>query len=139
MSWKWAILAACGLSSGCDDDETRRFEEYRAYEHALFETPEECEAAQPPDFFFNCTQTVGFFRDGSVVLVVTDIQNAGTYEITDDRVVLMFDPAHSEVGSRFRFEMIDDSTLIDDAGNEWTLEYSGEEACIEFGIDPVRC
>ena len=139
VDWKWAVLATCAALAGCEDDEPRRFDEFRAYEHALFETPEECQAAQPPDFFVNCTQGVGFYTDGSVQLVVTDIQNHGTYEIAGDRVVLMFDPAHSEVGARFRFEMVDDSTLIDEDGNEWKLEHSGPEACIELGIDPELC
>ncbi len=135
---RWGMgVIALGLA-GCDgDEEARLFDEYRLYRHDLFATPEECEAAQPPDFFVNCSQDAAFFTDGTVELMVTDIINGGTYGIVDGVVRLEFDA--SEVGRSWEFEMADDSTLIDEYGNEWRLSASGEEACVELGIDLDRC
>ena len=111
-----AAVLGCG-STGLEERNT--FEEPRSYAYDLFETPEACAAAQPPDSFFNCQQTVDFEPDGTVRLVVTDIVNQGTYEIHLGRVVMRF-PMPVDMGSGWRFEArAGGDLLVDQYGREW--------------------
>lgn len=69
------------------------FSENRSYTHYLFITEKACLDAQQGDFFFNCTQSVDLKSDGSATVILTDIINSGTYEITDNVLVITLNGA----------------------------------------------
>jgi len=62
------------------------FTEHRFYRHldSQFETVEDCLKAQNPEFFINCYKEVDFCPDGSVILVLTDVQEQGSYVVASD-------------------------------------------------------
>jgi hypothetical protein len=115
-------LPGCGLVEA----EVRHFDEERTYEHALFESPEACEAAQPPDFFINCSQWMDFHPDGRVTVVLSDIINPGTYRIRDVRVTLTMEGS-PELPNRIELLLsADESTLVEEAtGRVWTRASDG--------------
>lgn len=108
--------SACGIFG----PDMRFFDEDRTYAFDFFETHEDCLAAQPPDFFFNCSQTIDFFVDGDVEMMVTDIINPGTYEIRGRRVTLKFGFT-PELPSTIDFELSRDEQILTEVktGKEW--------------------
>lgn len=110
-------LPGCGLI----ESEVRHFDEERIYEHPLFESPEACEAAQPPGFFINCSQWMEFDPDGRVRVVLTDIINPGTYRIQNRHVILSMESS-PELPERLELLLsADGSTLVEEGtGRVWT-------------------
>jgi hypothetical protein len=116
--WTAAVLSCAG-SSG---PEVSFFAAERQYRFDFFDTPEECEAHQPPDFHINCFQWIDFFPTGRVEMVVTDIINPGEYTIRGSRVALSFGST-PELPSRLELALsADETTLTEvDTGRVWTL------------------
>lgn len=116
------ILTGCGIL----DSEVRTFDEERTYEYALFPSPEACEAAQPPDFFVNCSQWMDFRPDGRVSVVLTDIVNPGEYGIQDDRVTLHMEGSPELPDRIVLILSADGSTLTEvGSGKVWTRTTGG--------------
>lgn len=110
-------LSGCGLI----ESEVRHFAEERIYEHPLFESPEACEAAQPPGFHVNCSQWMEFDPDGRVRVVLTDIVNPGTYRIENRRIILSMEASPELPGRLELFLSSDGSTLVEEGtGRIWT-------------------
>lgn len=76
-----AALASPTLAS-------RYFPSELTFSHELFETREECAAAQAVKPSLNCSQWIHFTADGKATVVVGDQMNLANYEIIGDRVVV---------------------------------------------------
>lgn len=131
MKGRAILFASCVLAlAGCDLFDDGAFSEPREYRHHLFESAAECEAAQPPDFFFNCYQEVVFCPDRSATIMLTDIINAGTYRVRSRRVTLdLRQPA--EVSGPLRFTVSPDgqSLTADWSGAVWTRADTDARGC----------
>jgi hypothetical protein len=130
------IMAAAVLAlgaTGCLDSLTAVsraqagavFEEDREYDHALFETVEQCQKYQQEHgTWFNCFQTVEFMRDGHARLVLTDIVNSGSYQIAGSEVI--FTPSGPSDGPALRFRLTGNRrALIRGEAEVWELKRSG--------------
>src|SRR5262249_32249662 len=100
-----------------------RFPEDRTYVHPLFKTQKECDEAKKKLPFFNCQQWVRFRTDGSVTLIVTDIVNAGTYEIRDNQVLpTMRSVAYVPRELTFTSSPDDQRLRLEPSGTVWVRE-----------------
>jgi hypothetical protein len=55
----------------------------------LFETTAKCQEAQKKSgAWFNCSQTVSLYSDGTARIMVTDIINPGTYTVEKDKITV---------------------------------------------------
>src|SRR5688572_10671596 len=92
----------------------------RQYTRSLFATQKECEEAQKMGI--NCFQSVEFFPDGKVLLMVTDIMNIGTYQIQGQKALLEMQAG--EVPRRISYSIATDykSLTLDANGTVWLLK-----------------
>jgi len=112
------ILAS--LSCGDEGGEDEIFPEDKTYQHHLV-TPEECEELHAAGQFFNCSQVLKLYNDGTANYMVTDIMMKGTYKIKGKILTLKLDWAY-EVGSIIKFEIKNDNQLIGlEDGSIWEL------------------
>jgi hypothetical protein len=114
---------AGGADAGGAAGATIDFSKHRLYQHLdeHFTTLEECLAAQPPDFFYNCYQEVDFCPDGTAVIILTDVQEAGTYVPGDHYIDASWADA-LDAPDRIRFDVVSADHLIDDiVGWDWLL------------------
>ncbi|RMH16937.1 MAG: hypothetical protein D6701_08155 [Gemmatimonadetes bacterium] len=111
------VLAACeGSFDGV-------FPEPRTYRFEFFATREECQAAQPPGFHINCSQTIEFRPDGRAFVTLTDIINPATYGIRGRRVRVEPDGPGDFAGT-LELELSEDEALLTDVdtGKVWVRD-----------------
>jgi hypothetical protein len=116
-----AIVMACG-------PDARPFEENRVYTHALFATPEQCEAAQ--QYGINCDQEAVFCSNGRAILMFTDILNPATYRVDEDVIIVRFTQGTPEAPESMRFRLAADGMTMTDVGiaRSWTRRTDLETA-----------
>jgi len=115
--------AAGGLGGAGGTSIEIDFSQHRLYQHLIepFHTLEECLAAQNPDFFVNCYQEVDFCPDGSAIIIVTDIQEPGSY-VVGDGVIETYWPDAVEAPAELGFKPVSPQHLVDDIKNwDWLL------------------
>lgn len=98
------------------------FDEPTVFAHLVepFETEAECEAAQDPEFFFNCWQILELCPDGSAGALLTDIVGSGTYARGDGVIETTWDGA-AELPPEVTFTILSETDIEDDAyGYVWT-------------------
>lgn len=124
----WLVVATLILlgflgCAGPAGPERTHFTSARTYNHPLFESQEECDAHQPPDFHINCFQWMHFTEAGEVEVVVTDILNPGSYSIRGELVSLSMEPT-PELPAEIMLRLSPDGQRLTDVatGKVWTLE-----------------
>ena len=78
------ILASASLPALA----AKSFPEERTYVHHLFRTQQVCKDAQNGHMWMNCNQTIQLRPDGTASVMLTDIMNIATYEITGKNLVI---------------------------------------------------
>jgi hypothetical protein len=116
------ILLASLLCLGCQalEDTKRSFAEERTYRQLVFESLEACDEYNAHNPYVNCYRWVTFSTDASVAMVVTDIVNAGTYEIQGQQISLKMD-ANSDVPERITLTLSEDEESLSWDGETWDL------------------
>jgi len=82
------FMAAGALLIAAQASAHTTFGENRTYIHHLFRTYQDCRDAQHGGMGFNCDQTISFSKDGTALVMVTDIMSPATYTIEGDQVIV---------------------------------------------------
>ncbi len=93
------------------------WEEARSYYVQLIEDPEDC-ANSWELFSMNCYQIAEFCPDGSVMVIVTDIVNAGRYDLDEDIVQIEF-TSPGDMPSFWNLQVQEDGNLRDSFDVVW--------------------
>ena len=105
----------------------RWFTENRTYSHHLFITEKACLDAQRGGMFFNCSQTAELNLDGTASVMLTDIMDIGTYEVSDNTVTINLREA-SDAPSKMTFivDRTGRNLIREGTTTVWELDQNGK-------------
>jgi len=112
------IIALLFTITACDNENSNpdltveidngRFVNESKYIHEIFSTQEECDAAQPPGFFFNCQQFITFLPNGEATAMFTDILFRATYAINGELIIVNIE----QTGGEYMYILSDNNTQM---------------------------
>lgn len=115
-----------------------QWEEARSYYIQLIEDEDEC-ADSWELYGMNCYQMAWFCPNGNVEIIVTDIVNAGQYDIDGAHLSIEW-TASGDLPADFEFTIQEDQSLLDSTGAEWTQDVDfdvvGAPYCDTNAMDP---
>lgn len=98
------------------------FNENRTYVHHLFIDQKACDDYQSKGFWINCTQTLNLSKNGSAEVMVTDIINSGTYEISNGKITVRTEGGDSPPEMVFTIDRTGRNLILDGSSSVWELE-----------------
>ena len=90
---KYSLLAVMIAFFSCskDNDASDSALAGKTFDHLLFETQQQCLAAQTnPDFFINCHEEIEFTGDDSAVIMLQDILYNVDYTLDGNKIIVSF-------------------------------------------------
>lgn len=97
------------------------FSEERSYRHHLFIDQKTCEKHQIGHMWRNCFQWLDLNPDGTAMVVLTDIANAATYEIIENRIIVHVDSGDAPPEMIFTMDHTGRNLILNDAHTIWEL------------------
>lgn len=104
-----AIFTSCNKLN--TPGQEKQFEN-KSYVRLFFDSEEECQDAQPPDFFINCHQQVDFYKDNLVEIMISDIIWRGTYVVVNKKIIISMEPNFEIPSGEIIFEVKNNTLLI---------------------------
>lgn len=118
------LLSVLFLGCSTDDDATGITEEQlvgNQYAHLLFDTREECEAAQA-QYFTNCAQVIKILNVDEAEVMVTDILYRTDFYVEGNQLVIQAGENTYEFANDIIFDIQENGNLRHTAsGSEWIL------------------
>lgn len=114
------VLSSCSTDN-IDDRSREKQLVGNQYAHLLFDTAEECEAAQA-QYFINCAQTIRILSRDEAEVMLTDILYKTDFYVDGNKLVIQASENTYEFSKDIVFEIQDNGNLKRaDTGSIWKL------------------